>query len=75
MKVQAGESAKLVGRRGYGLELASGVLHEGIKGGIDGGHQNLFLALEVEIDGAIGNTGAVSDVRDASDVEAFFGKN
>ena len=54
------------------LEFGARQAHKSIERRVDGGHQDVFFALEVEIDGTIGDAGAVGHVGYARGEEAFL---
>src|ERR1039458_6141561 len=56
------------------LDLRTCVPHKCIEGRVDGRHQDLFLVLEVEIDGAISDVGAVGNVGDSRIKKPLVGK-
>lgn len=45
---------------------------EAMEGGIDAGHEQLIFILEVQIDGAVSDSGAVRNLRNAGMEEAFL---
>src|SRR5664279_1908681 len=73
--MQEGQSLQALRRVRHLLEFGLRQTHERVECRIDGGHQYLFLALEVEIDGAIGNIGASSNVGNTRGEEALFGED
>jgi hypothetical protein len=73
--MQEGQPPELVDRRIDGRDLGPGVLHEPVEGRVNSRHQQLFFVLEVEVYGAVGDSGAIGYVGYAGVVKAPFGED
>src|ERR1035437_437228 len=72
--MKKGQPPQPFGGAGKLLDLSTCVPHKRIEGRVDGCHQDLVFVLEVEIDGAVSDVGAIGDVGDSRVEKAFVGE-
>src|ERR1039458_8746575 len=72
--MKKGQPPQPLGGGGELLDFRTGVPHKCIEGRVEGCHQDLFFVLEVEIDGAISDVGAIGNVGDSRVKKTLVGK-